>query len=68
MNHINGLDKLSKLTVYKTWGRLDDLRIPRFIICDHHYINGICINCLNTEDGNRLAYLREKELGSYADI
>ncbi len=68
MNHVEGLNELQKLKVYKTWARLDRLRTPRFIGCKHHYINGVCINCLHTENGDSLAYLREKELGSYADI
>lgn len=27
---------------------------------NHHFINGVCPNCFYTEDGESLAYLREK--------
>jgi hypothetical protein len=68
MNHIKGLNNLERLKVYKSWMRLDKLRQPRFIGCDHTYIDGVCVKCLNTNNGDSLAYLREKENNSYADI
>jgi hypothetical protein len=68
MNHVRGLESLQKLKVYKSWVRLDKLRMLILMDCEHTYINGICIKCLTGETGESLAYLREKELGSYAYI